>query len=319
MTTIGILTSGGDAPGMNATIRAIARTAFDKGMRVKGIRFGYDGLMAGDIYEMNVSSVADIIQKGGTMLGSARSEEFRTAEGQEKAVRILRQFGINSLVVMGGDGSMMGAAALAKLGINTVCIPCTIDNDMGYTDYTIGFHTAVETVIESIGKLRDTSSSHGRANLIEVMGRSCGDIALYAGIAGGAESIIIPEHEYSIDEVVERIERGRKRGKRHHIIVIAEGVGEPYQMKEDIQRLTGVDTRITILGHVQRGGSPSMTDARLGCEMGYKAVELLDKGTSSVAIGVKGSQLFTMPIAEAVNVKHVLDEELYEMAKVLSS
>ncbi len=319
MTTIGILTSGGDAPGMNATIRAIARTAFDKGMRVKGIRFGYDGLMGGDIYEMNVSSVADIIQKGGTMLGSARSEEFRTLEGQEKAVQILRQFGIDSLVVMGGDGSMMGAAALAKLGINTVCIPCTIDNDMGYTDYSIGFHTAVETVIESIGKLRDTSSSHGRANLIEVMGRSCGDIALYSGIAGGAESIIIPEHEYSIDEVIERIERGRKRGKRHHIIVVAEGVGEPYQMKEDIQRRTGVDTRITILGHVQRGGSPSLTDARLGCEMGYKAVELLDKGTSSVAIGVKGNQLFTMPIAEAVNVKHVLNEELYEMAKVLSS
>ena len=319
MTTIGILTSGGDAPGMNATIRAIARTAFDKGMRVKGIRFGYDGLMGGDIYEMNVSSVADIIQKGGTMLGSARSEEFRTLEGQEKAVQILRQFGIDSLVVMGGDGSMMGAAALAKLGINTVCIPCTIDNDMGYTDYSIGFHTAVETVIESIGKLRDTSSSHGRANLIEVMGRSCGDIALYSGIAGGAESIIIPEHEYSIDEVIERIERGRKRGKRHHIIVVAEGVGEPYQMKEDIQRRTGVDTRITIMGHVQRGGSPSLTDARLGCEMGYKAVELLDKGTSSVAIGVKGNQLFTMPIAEAVNVKHVLNEELYEMAKVLSS
>ena len=319
MTTIGILTSGGDAPGMNATIRAIARTAFDKGMRVKGIRFGYDGLMGGDIYEMNVSSVADIIQKGGTMLGSARSEEFRTLEGQEKAVQILRQFGIDSLVVMGGDGSMMGAAALAKLGINTVCIPCTIDNDMGYTDYSIGFHTAVETVIESIGKLRDTSSSHGRANLIEVMGRSCGDIALYSGIAGGAESIIIPEHEYSIDEVIERIERGRKRGKRHHIIVVAEGVGEPYQMKEDIQRRTGVDTRITILDHVQRGGSPSLTDARLGCEMGYKAVELLDKGTSSVAIGVKGNQLFTMPIAEAVNVKHVLNEELYEMAKVLSS
>ena len=253
------------------------------------------------------------------MLGSARSEECRTLEGQEKAVQILRQFGIDSLVVMGGDGSMMGAAALAKLGINTVCIPCTIDNDMGYTDYSIGFHTAVETVIESIGKLRDTSSSHGRANLIEVMGRSCGDIALYSGIAGGAESIIIPEHEYSIDEVIERIERGRKRGKRHHIIVVAEGVGEPYQMKEDIQRRTGVDTRITILGHVQRGGSPSLTDARLGCEMGYKAVELLDKGTSSVAIGVKGNQLFTMPIAEAVNVKHVLNEELYEMAKVLSS
>lgn len=319
MKTIGILTSGGDAPGMNAAIRAIARTAFYKGMRVKGVRFGYDGLMSGDIYEMNVSSVADIIQKGGTMLGSARSEEFQTPEGQKKAVAILRQFGIDSLVVLGGDGSMRGAESLAKNGINTVCIPCTIDNDMGFTDFSIGFHTAVETVIESIGKLRDTSSSHGRANIIEVMGRRCGDIALHAGVGGGAESIIIPEHEYSVQEVVDRILRGRKRGKRHHIIVMAEGVGDPFQMKEEIEKGSGVDTRITILGHVQRGGSPSLTDARLACQMGYKAVELLEEGTSSVAIGVRGGRLFSMPISEAVAVPNVVDEGLYEMAKVLSS
>lgn len=318
MKTIGILTSGGDAPGMNACIRAIARSAFAKGMRVKGIRFGYDGLMAGNIYEMNVSSVADIIQKGGTMLGSARSEEFMTEEGQNKAVDILNQFGIDGLVVLGGDGSFKGAAALARKGIITVGIPCTIDNDMGYTDYTIGFHTAVETVIESIGKLRDTSNSHGRANLIEVMGRNCGDIALYAGIAGGAESIIVPEHNFSIDKVVEKIKRGRKRGKRHHIIVVAEGVGDPYRMMEYIEEHSGVETRITILGHVQRGGSPSFTDALLGCQMGNKAVELIEEETSSVAIGVKGEDIFAMPILEAVEVKHDFDEDLYELANTLS-
>ncbi len=318
MKTIGILTSGGDAPGMNAAIRAIARTCFDKGVRVKGIRFGYDGLMAGDIYEMNVSSVADIIQKGGTILGSARSEEFVTPEGQKKAVKILRQFGIEGLVVIGGDGSFQGAAALHNLGIRTVGIPGTIDNDLGYTDYTIGFHTAVETVIESIGKLRDTSNSHGRANIIEVMGRHCGDIALYAGLAGGAESIVVPEHTYDIQEIIDRIERGRKRGKRHHIIVVAEGIGEPYSMREQIEKVTGVETKLTILGHVQRGGSPSFTDAKLGCMMGYKAVESLLEGSSSVAIGVHGMEIFTMPILEAIAVPHQFNEELYEMAKVLS-
>lgn len=319
MQTVGILTSGGDAPGMNAAIRAVARTCFSKGVRVKGIRYGYDGLMAGDIYEMNVSSVADIIQKGGTILGSARSEEFRTPEGQAKAVRILHQFGIEGLVVLGGNGSMTGAMYLHRLGIRTVGIPCTIDNDLGYTQWTIGFHTAVETVIESIGKLRDTSNSHGRANIIEVMGRNCGDIALYAGLAGGAESIVVPEHTFSMEEITDRIQRGRRRGKRHHIIVVAEGVGEPYAMREAIQRQTGVETKITILGHVQRGGSPSFTDAKLGCMMGYKAVEALLEGSSSVAIGVHDDEIFTMPIAEAIAVPHSFNEELYEMAQVLSS
>ncbi|MDY3051664.1 MAG: 6-phosphofructokinase [Ndongobacter sp.] len=319
MKTIGMLTSGGDAPGMNAAIRAIARTAFSKGMRVKGIRFGYDGLMAGDIYEMNVSSVADIIQKGGTILGSARSEEFVHLEGQQRAVEILREFGIEGLVVLGGDGSFQGANALHRLGIKTIGIPCTIDNDMGYTDYTIGFHTAVETVIESIGKLRDTSNSHSRANIIEVMGRHCGDIALYAGLAGGAESIIVPEHEFSIKQITDKILRGRKRGKRHHIIVMAEGVGEPYEMREQIEQVTGIETKITILGHVQRGGAPSFTDAKLGCEMGHKAVELLESGTSSMALGVRGREVFAMPITEAISIAHDFDEELYEMANVLSN
>ena len=319
MKTIGILTSGGDAPGMNAAIRAIARTAFDAGLRVKGIRYGYDGLMSGDIYEMNVASVAYIIQKGGTILGSARSEEFQTPEGQDKAVRILSQFGIDGLVVIGGDGSFQGAAQLHQRGIRTVGIPGTIDNDLGYTDYTIGFHTAVETVIESIGKLRDTSNSHGRANIIEVMGRHCGDIALYAGLAGGAETILVPEHSCSMQEVTDRIIRGRKRGKRHHIIVFAEGTGEPYNMRKEIEAKTGVETKLTILGHVQRGGSPSFTDAKLGCVMGYRAVKELLAGSSSIAIGVRGEEIFTMPILEAIAVKHTFNQELYEMAQVLSS
>ncbi len=319
MKTIGMLTSGGDAPGMNAAIRAVARSSFARGIRVKGIRFGYDGLMNGDIYEMNVSSVADIIQKGGTMLGTARSEEFMTERGQRKAVEILHQFGIEGLVVMGGDGSFRGAEALHHLGIKTVGIPCTIDNDMGYTEYTIGFHTAVETVIESIGKLRDTSNSHGRANIIEVMGRHCGDIALYSGLAGGAESIVVPEHSFSISEITDRIQRGRKRGKRHHIIILAEGVGDPYSMRDEIEERTGVETKITILGHVQRGGSPSFTDAKLGCRMGYKAVELLAADISSIAIGVRGKEIFHVSIEEATSTPHAFDEEVYEMAAVLSS
>lgn len=319
MKTIGILTSGGDAPGMNAAIRAVARTAFMRGMRVKGIRFGYDGLMAGNIYEMNVSSVADIIQKGGTILGSARSQEFIKPEGQEKAVQILKDFGIEGLVVLGGDGSFKGANALHLRGIKTIGLPCTIDNDMGYTDFTIGFHTAVETVIEAIGKLRDTSSSHGRANIVEVMGRHCGDIALYAGLAGGAESIVVPEHDFSVEEISEKILRGRRRGKLHHIIVMAEGVGKPYELDSQIEERTGVETKVTILGHIQRGGSPSFSDRSIACQMGYKAVELLEAGSSSMAIGQKDGKIMAMPITEAVEIKHEFNEELYEMANILSN
>lgn len=319
MKTIGILTSGGDAPGMNAAIRAVARTAFANGLRVKGIRNGYDGLIKGDIYEMNVSSVADIIHKGGTILGSARSMDFKTPEGQKKARDVIKEFGIEGIVVLGGDGSFMGANALHNLGIMTMGIPCTIDNDMGFTDQTIGFNTAVETVIEAIGKLRDTSSSHGRGNVVEVMGRNCGDIALYAGLCGGAESILVPEIPLDMKMVTNKVIRGRKRGKLHHIIVVAEGVGNSYEIANEIEETTGVETKVTVLGHVQRGGSPSAQDVLLANRLGTRAVELLIEGKSSLAVGVKGGKVFDMPITQAVTMKKEFDRELYTIASMLSN
>lgn len=318
MKTIGILTSGGDAPGMNAAIRAVARSAFANGLRVKGIRNGYDGLIKGDIYEMNVSSVADIIHKGGTILGSARSMDFKTPEGQQKASEVIKEYGIEGIVVLGGDGSFMGANALHKLGIMTMGIPCTIDNDMGFTDHTIGFDTAVETVIDAIGKLRDTSSSHGRGNVVEVMGRNCGDIALYAGLCGGAESILVPEIPMDMKMVTNKVLRGRKRGKLHHIILVAEGVGNSYEIANEIEKTTGVETKVTVLGHVQRGGSPSAQDVLLANRLGTRAVELLIEGKSSLAVGVKGGKVIDMPITEAVNVKKEFDVELYTIASMLS-
>ncbi|WP_300408975.1 6-phosphofructokinase [Lagierella sp.] len=318
MKTIAVLTSGGDAPGMNAAIRAVTRTSIFNGLRIMGIRFGFDGLINGNIYEMNVSSVADIIQRGGTILGSARSEEFQTERGQNQAVQILKDFGIDGLVILGGDGSFKGAQALSEKGIKTIGIPCTIDNDMGYTDSTVGFYTAVNTVTEAISKLRDTSSSHGRANIVEVMGRHCGDIALYSGVASGAESIIIPEKPLDLESIMNKIKRGRKRGKLHHIIVIAEGVGRPYVLKNKIKEETNVDTKVTILGHVQRGGSPSPHDRLLATEMGNKAVKLLIDGQSGLAMTIKGGKIDSIPIKEAVEIPHVLNEELYEMAEEIS-
>lgn len=319
MKTIGILTSGGDAPGMNAAIRAVARTAFANGLRVKGIRNGYDGLIKGDIYEMNVSSVADIIHKGGTILGSARSKEFETPEGQKRAAEVVKEFGIEGIVVLGGDGSLRGANALHNLGIKTMGIPCTIDNDMGFTDNTIGFNTAVETVIEAIGKLRDTSSSHGRGNVVEVMGRNCGDIALFAGLCGGAESILVPEIPFDIKMVTNKVIRGRKRGKLHHIIVVAEGVGNSYDIAKEIKEVTGVETKVTILGHVQRGGSPSAQDVLLANKFGTRAIELLIEGKSSEAVGIKGGKVIDMPITEAVEVEKEFDRELFMIASMLSN
>ncbi|MDO5027217.1 MAG: 6-phosphofructokinase [Tissierellia bacterium] len=319
MKTIGILTSGGDAPGMNAAIRAVARTAFANGLRVKGIRNGYDGLIKGDIYEMNVSSVADIIHKGGTILGSARSLDFKTPEGQKKARDVIEEYGIEGIVVLGGDGSFMGANALHNLGIKTMGIPCTIDNDMGFTDFTIGFNTAVETVIAAIGKLRDTSSSHGRGNVVEVMGRNCGDIALYAGLCGGAESILVPEISLDMNMVTSKVLRGRKRGKLHHIIVVAEGVGNSYEIAKEISETTDVETKVTVLGHVQRGGSPSAQDVLLANRLGTRAVELLIEGKSSLAVGVKDGKVREMPITEAVNMKKAFDGELYTIATMLSN
>ncbi|WP_049691170.1 6-phosphofructokinase [Anaerococcus jeddahensis] len=318
MKTIGILTSGGDAPGMNSAIRAAVRTALNNGMRVKGIRNGYDGLMKGDIYEMNVSSVADIIHKGGTILGTARSTEFKNPEGQKRGAQILKDYGIEGLIVIGGDGSYKGAKALSDLGIKTIGIPGTIDNDMGYTDFTIGFFTAIETVTDAIGKLRDTSSSHGRAVVIEVMGRNCGDLALYSGIAGGAESIIVPEHKFSIDEIVEKVNHGRKRGKLHHLIVLAEGVGNPYTVAKEVEERSGVETKVTVLGHVQRGGSPSAVDRLLGSIMGAKAAELLNEGKTNIALGYVDGKITQVSIDEAVSVKGDFNEEFYELANKLS-
>lgn len=283
-----------------------------------GIRSGYDGLMNGNIYEMNVSSVADIIHRGGTILGSARCNEFKTEEGQNKGAQILKDFGIDGLVVLGGDGSFKGASALSKIGISTIGIPCTIDNDMGYTDYTIGFFTAVETVSDAISKLRDTSSSHGRANIIEVMGRNCGDIALYSGVASGAESILVPEVELNIDEVTEKIERGRKRGKLHHLIMLAEGVGGAYDIKDIIEEKTGVETKVTILGHVQRGGTPCTFDRLMATQMGNLAVKLIMEEKTGLAIAMKNNKIITVPIDEAVATKRNFREDLYEISKEIS-
>ncbi len=318
MKTIGVLTSGGDAPGMNAGLRAVVRAGIYHGYRMMGIKEGYHGLINGDIDDMDLSSVADIIQRGGTMLRSARSEEFETEEGQRKAINVLEVFGIDALVVLGGDGTLRGARDLSKLGIPVVAIPCTIDNDCGYSDYTIGFFTAVETVVDAISKIRDTSTSHGRANVIEVMGRNCGDIALYAGLAGGAESILIPERDFSIDQVCQKALRGKYRGKLHHIIILAEGVGNAYDVSKEIQDKTGIDTRVTVLGYIQRGGVPTSFDRILASKMGSRAIELIAEGKTNRAIGIKCNKIIDLDIVEALNEKKEFNQEMFDTATVLS-
>ena len=270
--TIGVLTSGGDAPGMNAAIRAVVRTALQKGLAVKGIMRGYAGLLAEEIVDMNRASVADCINKGGTILYTARCLEFTTPEGQKRGAEICRKHGIDGVVVIGGDGSFKGAGKLAALGINTIGIPGTIDLDIACTDYTVGFDTAVNTAMEAIDKIRDTSTSHERCSIIEVMGRRAGYIALWCGIANGAEEILIPE-KYDGDEqaIVNRITEARKRGKKHYIIINAEGIGHSTSMARRIEAATGVETRATILGHMQRGGSPTCKDRVYASIMGAKA------------------------------------------------
>lgn len=318
MKTIGILTSGGDAPGMNAAIRAVVRSGIYNNFRMMGIRQGYSGLINGEIDDMNLSSVADIIHRGGTMLRSARSDEFKTEEGFNKALNVLEVFGIDGLVVLGGDGTLKGARDLSNAGIPTIGIPCTIDNDCGYSDFTIGFYTAVETVVDAISKIRDTSTSHGRANVIEVMGRNCGDIALYAGLAGGAESIIIPEVGLDIDEVAKRALQGKNRGKLHHIIVLAEGVGNAYDLSKLIIDKTGIDTRVTILGYIQRGGTPTSFDRIIASKMGNKAIELLKEGKSGRALGIKCNNIIDLEINDALAIEKSFDLEMYNTAKTLS-
>jgi 6-phosphofructokinase 1 len=318
MKTIAVLTSGGDAPGMNAALRAVVRMGIYKGIRVMGVQRGYSGLINGEIFEMNRHSVSDIIHKGGTVLRTARCEEFKTEEGRMKAANVLRVFGIDGLVVIGGDGSFAGAQLLSEMGIATVGIPGTIDNDLSYTEYAIGFDTALNTVLDAINKIRDTSSSHERISVVEVMGRNCGDIALHAGIGGGAESVIIPEIGYEIDSLCKTIFEGKIRGKMHNLIILAEGVGGANELAMQVEEITGIESRATILGHIQRGGSPSAFDRMLASKMGVAAVEVLMEGKSGRVIGMRDGKIIDEDINTALDMPRVLDEELYEISKILS-
>lgn len=315
---IAVLTSGGDAPGMNAAIRAVVRTGIYNGIEVYGVNMGYSGLLEGNIKKMELSSVADIIHRGGTILGTARSDEFETKAGQQKAKNILKDIGIEGLVVIGGDGSFRGLLELAKLGIKVIGIPATIDNDMGYTDFTIGFMTAAETVADAISKLRDTSSAHGRANVVEVMGRDCGDIALYSGLAGGAETIFVPEVNVDYKDFIEKAMQGKRRGKRHHIIVVAEGSANTFELCKMLEEETGIETRVTVLGHVQRGGTPTVFDRIWASRMGYVAVNSLMVGDSGFALGIRCNELVKTEIEKAVNIKKIFNKEILEIAEILS-
>jgi 6-phosphofructokinase 1 len=318
MKTIAILTSGGDAPGMNAAVRAVVRTSLDKGLKVMGIERGYSGLINGELFQMKRKDVSDIIQRGGTILRTARCAEFMTEEGRKKAAGVLKVFGVDGLVVIGGNGSFMGAQKLSKLGIATVGIPGTIDNDLSYTDYTLGFDTTLNTVLDAINKLRDTSASHERVSIVEVMGRDCGDIALYSGIAGGAEGVVIPEKGYDFDELCKTILEGKLKGKMHSLIIVAEGIGGSIELAKKVEDITGIETRATILGHIQRGGSPSAFDRMLASRMGVRAVEVLIEGKSSRVIGIRDNKITDDDIDEALAIPRKFDERLYEISEILS-
>lgn len=318
MKTIAILTSGGDAPGMNAVIRSVVRTAIYNDLKVLAIKEGYNGLIKGDIETMTLSSVADIIHRGGTILRTARSDEFMTEEGINQALEVIKKFKIDAIVALGGDGTLRGARELTRRGIKIIGVPCTIDNDLGYTDYTIGFLTAVETAVSAISKLRDTSESHGRAIVLQVMGRNCGDIALYSGIAGGAESIVIPEVELDIDAIIKKIKNGRKRGKKHHIIVAAEGALDAYELARIIEEKGAIETRVTVLGYVQRGGVPTVQDRILASDFGYEAVNLLLSGKSGLALGYRSGKIIEVDIDEALETKKAFDKDQLKMVDILS-
>lgn len=318
--TIAVLTSGGDAPGMNAAIRGVVRTALASGKKVKGIYRGYAGLLDEDIQDMTAKSVADIIQRGGTVLYTARCAEFMTKEGQDKGAEICKKHGIDAVVVIGGDGSFQGARRLAERGINTIGIPCTIDLDIACTDYTIGFDTAINTAMEAIDKVRDTSTSHERCSIIEVMGRHAGHIALWCGIANGAEDILLPERfeENFESRIIENIREKRKIGKKHHIVINAEGIGNSYEMAKRIEQATGMETRATIIGHIQRGGSPTCRDRVFASTMGAKAVDLLMEGKSNRLVAYKNGQFCDYDIEEALAMKKDIDEYMVQMSKRLS-
>jgi len=319
MKRIGLLTSGGDAPGMNAAIRAVVRTGIYFGMEVVGIERGYAGLIDNDMIPMDMRSVSDIVQRGGTKLRTARCLEMLTKEGQKRAVKALEDAGIEGLVVIGGDGSFRGAKVFSEdYGIPTIGIPGTIDNDLEYTDYTLGFDTAVNTCLDIINKLRDTMTSHERISVVEVMGRHCGDIALYAGIASGAEIILVPEVAYDMDDIVMRINRSRANGKHSNIIVLAEGVMSAEKFSKQLQEVTTYSVRATTIGHVQRGGSPSMADRMLAAQFGNRAVRLLKDGVGNRAIGIHKNEIIDMDIIEAVSMKKKFNYELYETLQMIS-
>ncbi|KWW20037.1 MULTISPECIES: 6-phosphofructokinase [Peribacillus] len=318
MKRIGVLTSGGDSPGMNAAVRAVVRKAIFHEMEVFGIYHGYQGLINGDIRQLELGSVGDIIHRGGTMLHTARCLDFKTEEGQLKGIEQLNKFGIEGLVVIGGDGSYMGAKALTERGFPCIGVPGTIDNDIPGTDFTIGFDTALNTVIDAIDKIRDTATSHERTYVVEVMGRNAGDIALWAGLAGGAETILCPEYDYDMDDLVGKLNRGHERGKKHSIIIVAEGVGSAVDVSRKIEEKAGVETRVTVLGHVQRGGSPSANDRVLASRLGARAVELLLEGKGGRAVGIEQNRLVDHGIIDVLGKQHTIDKKMYDLSSELS-
>lgn len=317
--TIAVLTSGGDAPGMNAAIRAVVRTAISRGLKVKGIKRGYNGLLNEEIIDMEARHVSDIIQRGGTVLGTARCLEFKKPEYQQKGADICRKHGIDGIVVIGGDGSYRGAQALSRLGINTVGLPGTIDLDIACTDYTIGFDTAVNTAMQAIDKVKDTSSSHERCSIIEVMGRNAGYIALWCGVANGAEDILLPEkYDYNEQEIINHIIESRKKGKTHHLIINAEGIGHSTSMARRIEAATGIETRATILGYMQRGGSPTAMDRYYASIMGAYAVDIMLQGKTNRVIGHRQGEFVDVDIEEALLMEKKIDEYQYEIANMLT-
>ena len=319
MKSIAVLTSGGDAPGMNPAVRAVVRTACQRGIKVYGVDRGYTGLINGDIHEMNLRSVSDIITRGGTILNSARCPEFKTEEGLQKAVSTCKKFGIDGMVIIGGDGSFRGARDLSLRGIPCIGLPGTIDNDISCTDYTIGYDTCLNTIVQMVDRIRDTSESHDRCTVVEVMGRGAGYLALEAGIAVGATSIIVPEVEYDIErDVIARIREFQKTGKKHFIVIVAEGVGGTAEIAKKIEAETGVESRATILGHVQRGGSPTARDRIMASQMGSRAVDLLTQGIGNRVVGIKDNKIVDFDIFEALKMTKTIDMKDYELAHEIS-
>ena len=318
MKTIGVLTSGGDAPGMNAAVRSIVRTAASMGMTVKGIKRGYNGLIENNIVDLDIRSVSDIIQRGGTVLYTARCPRFTTEEGMQEAIKNCKNNGIEGLIVIGGDGSFRGARDLSLRGIPCIGIPGTIDNDIPSTEYTIGFDTAMNTVVEMVDKLRDTACSHERCSVVEVMGHGAGDIALQSGLAVGATAIIVPEIGFDLQNVIDKILETKKNGRNHFIIVASEGLCDATQLARQLQESTGIETRATILGHIQRGGNPTLRDRVVASKMGYAAVELLSKGVGNRVIGLKDNKIVDYDIFEALNMVKSFDQETYRLANTIS-